>query len=334
MRRVPYEEALGTALRALRRAGFAPDKAQTLAEVFVTNTLEGVASHGLNRLPRFLREASGGVVDVNAQPQTVGALGGLEVWDGHFAAGPLIAEAAMARAAALSQTHGVACVAVRNSNHWQRAGRYGWQAVRQGVIGLLWTNTCQNLPAFGAADSQLGNDPFVLAIPRKKGPVVVDMSMSQFAYGRLEIAREQGEQLPVPGGYDAQGRLTCDPAAILESRRVLPMGYWKGAAMSLALDMIAAGLSLGRTVHMIGPAGEERGLSQVFMAIHYAGVVDEAQAQARFDDAVDALLASVPADPKRPVRYPSQNMDAIAAQNRRDGLPVSERTWQAIVALS
>ena len=332
---IAYEEALRVTRAALLRAGFTPEKAERLSGVFCQNTLEGVASHGLNRFPRFIREAITGVVDVHAEPECVAALGGMEVWDGHFGPGPLIAEAAMARALALAKTHGIACVSVRNANHWQRAGRYGWQAVHAGMIGMLWTNTCQNLPAWGAKDCQLGNNPFVLAIPRKKGPVVVDMSMSQFAYGRLEIAKQNGEKLPIPGGFDRDGNLTDDPSAILETRRPLPIGYWKGAAMSLALDMIAAGTSLGRTVHQIGPAGPtERGLSQVFIALNYAGLVGESEAQARFDDAVEALLASVPAEEGTPVRAPGGNMKRIVEKNLQNGMPVNEKTWNAILELA
>ena len=331
---IAFEEALRVTRSALLRAGFTPDKAERLSGVFCQNTLEGVASHGLNRFARFVKEAVTGVVDVNAEPETVAALGGMEVWDGHFGPGPLIAESAMDRAIELARTHGIACVTVRNSNHWQRAGRYGWQAVRAGMIGMLWTNTCRNLPAWGAVDARLGNNPFVLAIPREKGAVVVDMSMSQYAYGRLEIARQNGEKLPTPGGFDREGNLTDDPCAILESRRPLPIGYWKGAAMSLALDMIAAGTSLGRTVNMIGPAGEEKGLSQVFIAMNYAGLVGQHEAQQRFDDAVEGMLASTPADPEKPVRFPGGNIHKTVEKQLKNGMYVNEKTWNAIMELA
>ena len=335
MKYIAYEETLRVTRAALLKAGFTPEKAERLSGVFCQNTLEGVASHGLNRFPRFVQESLTGVVDVNAEPECVAALGGMEVWDGHFGPGPLIAEAAMARAIELAKTHGIACVSVRNSNHWQRAGRYGWQAANAGMIAMLWTNTCQNLPAWGAKDCQLGNNPFVLAIPRKNGPVVVDVSMSQFAYGRLEVASQNGEQMPVPAGYDKDGSLTADPAAVLQTRRPIPTGYWKGAAMSLALDMIAAGTSLGRTVSMIGPAGPtERGLTQTYIVINYAGLVSEEEAQARFDSAVDALLASEPVDPEKPVRAPSGNIQKTVERNLKNGLPVNDKTWEKILELA
>lgn len=332
---IPFEETLRTTRSALIKAGFAEEKAQRLSQVFCQNTLEGVASHGLNRFPRFMQDVKLGVVHPDGEPEKVAGLGGMEVWDGHFGPGPLIAEAAMDRAIELAKTHGIACVSVRNTSHWQRAGRYGWQAVNAGMIGLLWTNTCQNMPAWGARDCKLGNNPFVLAVPRKKGPVVVDVSMSQFAYGRLEIASQNGERMPAPAGFDQNDQITDQPAAVLETLRPLPMGYWKGAAMALVLDMIAAGTSLGRTTNMIGPMGPiEKGLSQVFIAINYAGLADEEEAQNRFDDAVDALLASEPIDPKKPVRAPSGNIRRTVERNLKNGLPVNEKTWETILSLA
>lgn len=328
---IPFDEVTVTLRGILEKRGFHPADAALLADVFARNTLEGAASHGLNRFPKFIETVDAGRVKPGEKPETLSAFGGLEAWDGHLAAGPVIATMATDRACELAKAHGIGCVAVGNSNHWLRPGRYGFQVVRQGMIGLLWTNTCRNLPAWGARDAHLGNNPFVLAIPRDKGPVVVDMSMGQFAYGKLEIAKLEGKRLPMMGGYDQAGNLTDDPAAILDSFRILPMGYWKGSSMSLALDMIAAGLSMGRTVEAIGlPAEGEWGLSQVFIAIHYQAVADREKTQARFDQAVDALLRSQPCDEKHPMRYPSQNVPRIAAENMEKGLPVHEETWEKI----
>lgn len=329
---IPFENALKTLLDVLNKLGFEGEDSRYLADVFARNTLEGVYSHGINRFPRFVESVQAGSVSVAARPVTVGSLGGMEVWDGQMGPGPLIARDAMKRACELARTHGIACVSVRNSNHWQRAGRYGQQAAQEGMIGVCWTNTAANMPAWGAKDAQLGNNPFVIAIPRKKGNVVMDLSMSQFAYGKLEVAALEGKQMPIDAGYDEQGQLTRDPKQVLKTGRILPMGYWKGSSLSLMLDMVSAGISLGRTTHAIGaPTLGEKGLSQVFIAIHYAGLVNGDEAEARFDDAVDALLASAPADEKSPVRYPSQNISNTVERNLQNGLPINESTWAKVL---
>ena len=332
MRYLSFDEVKSTLGRALGAAGFDPQRAERLADVFARNTLEGVASHGVNRFPRFLADLERGVIDRDARPETVAALGGMEVWDGHFGPGPLIAGAAMDRAIALCHTHGIACVAVRNANHWLRPGRYGWQAAEAGVAALLFTNTSGNMPAWGAKDPRLGNNPLVLAIPRKKGAVVVDLAMSQFAYGKLELAALAGEQLPIPGGYDEAGALTTDPGAILHSQRILPAGYWKGSALSLGLDLMAAALSMGRTVSMIrADPLPERGLSQVFVAVDFRGLLDEAQVDHLLDGAIEDLLGSAPVEGGGPIRYPGQRREETIRHNLEHGVPVNEVTWQKIL---
>ena len=328
-----YDEMISTLARALQLAGLDDTRAARLARVFAQNSAEGVYSHGVNRFPRFLKDVKDGVVDVHAAHERVSGLGGLEVWDAHFGVGPLTAEDAMARACELAETHGIACVAVRNSNHWMRPGRYGWQAADKGMIGICWSNTSANMPAWGAVDPKLGNNPIVLAIPREKGHVVVDMAMTQFAYGKLEIARLSGEQLPIPGGYDEAGNLTTDPAAIAKTRRMLPIGYWKGSSLSLALDLIASAVSMGRSVSAISrdPFGTEHGLTQTFIAINFRGAVDAERADEILDDAVNFLLSSTPVDPDSPVRYPGQNIAAIREKNVKNGTPIHEETWQKVL---
>jgi 3-dehydro-L-gulonate 2-dehydrogenase len=137
----------------------------------------------------------------------------------------------------LAKISGIGCVALANTNHWMRGGYYGWQAARKGVVFIGWSNTIGNMPAYGATDTRLGNNPVVISLPYQGNAIVLDMAMSQFSYGAMEAATLKGEQLPVFGGYDQNGNLTKDPSAVLETRRMLSIGYWKGAGLSLLLTL-------------------------------------------------------------------------------------------------
>ena len=181
--RVPFDELHDTLRRALLATGMEADRADLSARLFAEASRDGVASHGLNRFPRFMRMIARGVVDVRARPARLAAHGALERWDGHGGPGNLNACEAMARAIALGREHGIGCVALANTNHWMRGGSYGWQAADAGVIGICWTNTLANLPPWGAADPRVGNNPLVIAVPREAGHVVLDMAMSQFSVG-------------------------------------------------------------------------------------------------------------------------------------------------------
>lgn len=249
--RIPFPEVHAVLTRALVARGMMAERAERSARLFVEASADGVASHGLNRFPRFLRMIDNGSVDVDAEPSLAASFGALERWDGRRGPGNLNAWASMARATELAGRHGIGCVALANTNHWMRGGAYGWQAAGAGFAAMCWTNTLANVPPWGAAEPRIGNNPLVVAVPRAAGHVVLDMAMSQFSVGGLMARAARGEPLPVAGGYDATGRLTTDPQAILDSQRLLPIGYWKGSGLSLMLDLLAAGLAGGQATHTI-----------------------------------------------------------------------------------
>jgi len=300
----------------------AEPRADLCARLFVEASADGVASHGLNRFPRFLRMIDNGAVDVAAEPALVQALGALERWDGRGGSGNLNAWASMSRAIALARQHGIGCVALANTNHWMRGGAYGWQAATAGVAAICWTNTLANVPPWGASEPRIGNNPLVIAVPRPAGHIVLDMAMSQFSVGGLMARAARAERLPIAGGYDASGTLTVDPQAILDSQRLLPIGYWKGSGLALMLDLLAAGVSGGRATHEIALDPErETGVSQMFIAV------------AHVEPIADAVLAHVRGIPED-ARYPGERTLATRAESQRLGVEVDDAIWREVTALA
>jgi 3-dehydro-L-gulonate 2-dehydrogenase len=334
MKRIPFEEVLETLAAVLRKLGFSAERAATGARLFAETTRDGVYTHGINRFPRYVAQIRAGNVVVGAEPEREHAFGALERWDGRLGPGNLNALAMMDRAMALGREHGIGCVALRNTNHWMRAGTYGWQAAEAGFVGICWTNTMPNLPPWGGVARVIGNNPLVIAVPRPAGPVVLDMAMSQFSYGQLESYRKRGEKLPVDGGFDSAGKLTRDPAAIEQSWRPLPIGYWKGSGLSVVLDMMAAMLSLGQATYQLSHDPiHERGISQVYIAIDPRALGPQAQSTEIVDGIVASLHDCLPADKKKRVRYPGEETLRIRAENTRMGLPVEPEVWEQIVEM-
>ena len=214
-----------------------------------------------------------------------------------------------------------------------RGGTYGWQAADQGCIGICWSNTQPNMPAWGGKDRKIGNNPFIYAVPKSNGEhVVVDCAVSQFSYGKIEEAKLKGQQLPVPGGYDEDGNLTTDPAAIEKTWRVLPMGYWKGSGVSILLDLISTVLTGANSVQKIGTFGDEVGLSQIMIAIDPG----KFQSPKVTDEIVDELVAdihsSVPVAEGGKVFYPGEIEIGTRKDNQKNGIPVIEEVWEQIKA--
>ena len=334
MKRIAYEEMKRQFARVLESRGFSAEDARSAGEIFAQNSLAGVYSHGLNRFPRVVEYLDKGEIDPNARATCVMRMGAIERWDGHRGFGPLNAWRAMERACALAKEYGVGVVALGNNNHWMRGGTYGWLAADLGCIGICWSNTMPNMPAWGGKDRKIGNNPLVMAVPRSNGEhAVIDCAVSQFSYGKIEDCRLRGAQLPVPGGYNEAGELTTDPAEIEKTWRVLPMGYWKGSGLSIVLDLIATVLTNGNSVAKIGTFGDEIGLTQIMIAIDPG----KFNTSGETDDIVNGILAdvkaSVPAQEGGEVFYPGEMELARIRENREQGIPVIEEVWQRVLAM-
>ncbi len=332
---VSYEKLLNKFETILLGRGVDPVIAHAAAENFAQTSLDGVYSHGVNRFPRVISYIDKGVVDGRAKPECVASAGGFERWDGHMGLGNANAKLAMDRACALAHAHGIGVVAIGNTNHWMRGGAYGWQAADNGCVGICWTNTMPNTPAWGGIEPKIGNNPFIISIPQSGGRhIVIDCAMSQFAFGKIEMARMKGEKLPVPGGFDSDGNPTTDPAEIEKTGRALTIGYWKGSGLSIALDLVAAVLSGGNTVTDIGRKyTEEVGLSQVMIAID----PNHMQGAALTDEIIERVVSDIKtATPTREggkILYPGELELATRAENREKGIPVLEEVWDQIKSL-
>jgi 3-dehydro-L-gulonate 2-dehydrogenase len=323
---IPFEELKAEFNRVLLSVKFGKEKADQIAEIFAENSRDGVYTHGLNRFPTFIQYVKDGQIDPDAEPTKEGGLGSLEQWDGHLGPGILNAKFCMAHAIELANESGIGCIAIKNTNHWMRGGTYGWQAAEAGMIGICFTNTIANMPPWSGVEPVLGNNPLIIAVPRKEGHVVLDMAISQYSIGKLNLYKSQGKQLPLPGGYDKEGHLSTDPSAILESQRVLPVGFWKGSGLSLVLDMLATVLSQGRSTAAITQGGPESGLSQVFIAIKPIGT--------KTDELIEEILnytkTSKCEKDGGEVFYPGENTLRNRAKSLKDGVWVDENIWEKV----
>jgi 3-dehydro-L-gulonate 2-dehydrogenase len=333
MIRIKFEQVRQALEKILLGRGCPEGHAFKVAHEVARNSLEGTYTHGINRFPRLVSNIDQKTVNMGAKPSLIHAFGALENYDGNLGFGITNAWASMGRAIELAKEHGIGCVAIRNTNHWLRAATYGYEAVDAGMAGICFTNTMPNLPTWGAVDPRIGNNPLVMAFPWRDGDILVDMAMSQYSYGALELATLEGRQMPFAAGFDADGNLTTDPRAVCTSMRAVPIGYWKGAALSFALDIFTGSLSLGNTTSEIGKRGGEYGLSQTFIAIDFAKIAPRDQVETIIRNAVEDLLSSKPDGTDRPIVYAGQRMKETAQKNSLEGIPVDERVWEGILAL-
>ncbi len=314
--------------------GFSSERAEKVAVLFAETSLDGVYSHGHNRFPMFIDYIDRGIVDVEAEPSLVSASGPFERWDGNLGPGNLNASSSMARAIELAHEHGMGAVALRNSNHWMRGGSYGWQAAEAGCLAICFTNAISGMPPWGTAENRVGNNPFVMAVPREEGHIVLDMALSQFSYGRMHVHRLAGEKLPVPGGYDKNGAVTDDPAEILGGGAPLPIGYWKGSGMALMLDLFVALLSDGEPTVRIDGKSDEYGVCQLFIAFAVDKIQNRGIVENLTSEVIDYIHSAAPVEKGGHAGYPGERTLATRHENREKGIPVDETVWEKIIALA
>lgn len=325
---IPYNRLEQELKRVLVKSGMNDDKAQLCAEVFAGNSRDGVYSHGLNRFPQFIKSIGEGLINVDAEPLVLSTKGSIENWDGQLAPGIYTATKAISRAVEIAKENGIGLIAVKNTNHWMRGGTYGWQAADKGCIAICGTNSIANMPPWGGKDATLGNNPLVIAVPRKEGHLVLDMAMSQYSYGKLHEHHLAGKKLAHPGGYDDEGKLSHDPNAIMKSKRTLPVGLWKGSGLSLMMDVLVSALSNGKTVSGITATGKESGVSQFFICIS-PGSINESI----IDEIITYAKSSAVIDENSSVRYPGESTLRQRNKSLSEGVYVNEKIWEEVEGL-
>jgi 3-dehydro-L-gulonate 2-dehydrogenase len=313
--------------------GFTNERAIACAKIFTDNSIDGIYTHGVNRFPVFVQYVKAGHVKPNAIPILHHKFGGMEQWNGQQGPGTLNAIHATDSAIKLAGEYGIGCVALANTNHWIRGGTYGWHAAKAGFVFIGITNTIGAMPAWGAVDIRLGNNPFVMALPYKDEAIVLDMAMSQYSYGAMELLLYKNEKLPMHGGFNKAGELTNDPAEIIASRRALPIGYWKGAGMSLLLDVLSAVLSGGLAGHEITKSKIETNISQLFIAIDISKLSNHSLIAKTVEGIIEDYHQSVKTDPSKKITYPGERVLQNRKNNLANGIPVLQKVWDKIMEL-
>lgn len=157
--------------------------------------------------------------------------------------------------------------------------------------------------------------------------------MSMFSYGKLESYARSGKELPVDGGFNKDQKITRNAAEILETHQCIPIGYWKGSGLSLALDLIAATLAGGRTSRMVGELPAETELSQIFIAISLDKFSDQEILLRNIRDTLEDMKTSSPVEEGKPVYYPGENMMKTRKENMKLGIPVDENIWKQVLEM-
>ncbi len=330
--KISYKELFDTIYLLLIGNGIELDKASKVAEVLAKSTLDGINSHGVNRLPLLLEYIKKGNVVINSEPVVTNSENSICQVDGKLGFGILNAQFCTNKAIEIASENGIGLVTIKNTNHWHRAGSYGWEAADKGFILIAWTNTIPIVPPYGSTENLIGNNPLVIAIPRSNNEhVVLDMSISQYSYGAIASHARQGRELAEDGGYDESGNLTKNASEIRNGGRHMSIGFWKGSALTIVLDFVAAILSGGKTTKDLGGNTEvDTGMSQVFIAINPKNFGDENFQQNLINDTLNNFKVHSGGND---IRYPGKGVYERRMENIKNGIPIESEIWDKILQL-
>ncbi len=327
--RIPADALLTFATAIYIASGLSPDDAHLCADSLVQADLWGHQSHGVMRLSWYAARLASGACDPHAIPEVVLDAGGLAVIDGREAMGQVVAARAMAEAAARARAHGIGAVAVRNSNHFGTAMYFTLRAARAGFIGFLSTNASPSMAPWGGRTKALGNNPWSWAAPAgRHAPLVLDIANTAVARGKVYLARQRGEAIPLGWAMDADGRPTTDPQAAIDGL-IAPMARHKGYAIAAVMDVLSGvltGSAFGAGVAGPYQAESRSGAGHLALAIDIARLQPLAEFESRMERFIAEMKAVPLAAGAEAVFYPGEIEARTEAGNRRDGLILPEET--------
>lgn len=289
----------------------------------------GHQSHGVLRLPWYFNRIRNGVIDPSTPTELILDRGAVAILDGRDGVGQVIAARAMEQAIERAQAHGIAVVAVRNSNHFGTAAYFTRLAPRRGCVGILATNGSPAMAPWGGRVKAVGTNPWSIAVPAGRyGVAVLDIANTAVARGKIYLARERGAPIPLGWALDASGEPTTDPVAALKGL-ISPMGAHKGYAISFMVDVLAGVLTgSGFAGGVAGPyQADARSLCG-----HLALALDITAFTAleAFDARMEDLIAEVKAVPTAPgvdeIFFPGEPEGRAAMAAERNGLVLPEKT--------
>ena len=316
-------------------AGVPQDEAALVSDTLVRADLWGHSSHGVMRAPWYLDRLRSGVMAAVTAPETVVDAGAIAVIDGRDGVGQVIAHRAMTDAIVRAKRHGVGIVSVRFSNHHGALGYFTRMAAESGCIGVLSANGSPAMAAWGGRKKIIGNNPWSIAAPAgRHAPMMLDIANTVVARGKIFLARQKGQPVPLGWAMDAEGRPTTDPVAAL-SGVILPMAQHKGYAISLMMDVLSGVLSgSGVMTEVNGPyqAGKRSGSGHFVMALDIARFGPPDAFEARIERMIAEIKATPRAEGFDEVFYPGEIEARNETRHLRDGLDLPEKTIGDLVA--
>lgn len=328
MPKIALDELRALAQAALAKAGANPAMAAATAKALVAADAQGLASHGVSRVPQYAGHLKINRAVGSAQPKVARAKGGAALIDAGEGLAFAACELAITEAIARAREHGIAFSGVTNSHHFGAAAYHLERVAAAGLAGFAFGNSPSAMPAWGGKRALFGTNPIAASFPRKNGaPVTIDLSLSEVARGKIMVAANQGKAIPLGWALDKDGVPTTDAKAAL-SGMMLPAGGVKGAMLALMVELMVCALTGAHfgfeADSFFVNEGNRPQIGQAFIAIDPNALAGNDV----YFERVETLLAAMLADPE--VRVPGYRRNELAAKAQGEGVEIPDALVQQL----
>ncbi len=256
---------------ALNKMGVDNESRKAVVDTIIFANQRGVATHGIGRLPLYIKKIQAGHLNPQNQVDTVLDSAGIAVLDAHNGLGQVAAYTGMKLAIRKAKKYGAAVVGVRNSNNFGTAGYFGDMAARQGMVAMIYANAAPAIAPTGGTKTIFGTNPICYAFPGGEGedPILLDMATTVVARGKIRLAAKNGEKIPLDWAIGPDGAPTDDPDEALKGS-LLPIAGYKGYGLSMFVDLLAGlltGSAHGGEVKNLSKLDEDSGNGHLFVVI-------------------------------------------------------------------
>jgi (2R)-3-sulfolactate dehydrogenase (NADP+) len=324
------DEASQLIINTLRANNVSLENATSVARALVAAQADGQSGHGLSRLCAYAAQAASGKVNGHAAPTST-RLGSsswrIDAQDG-FAFPALDLAINCLTESAFEEP--VATAAIMRSHHFGQAGYHVERMAERGMIGLIFGNSPKAIAPWGGSKPLFGTNPIAFAAPRKNAPpLVIDLSLSKVARGKVMVAAKTGKDIPEGWALDNNGDPTTDPQAALEGS-MIPMGDAKGAALVLMVEILAAALTGANygfeSSSFFDAEGSPPGVGQLLIAINPRPL-----SGGTFSDRLEILLEAILMQPG--TRLPGEQKQERRNLAQQEGIIVEEGLYAEITNL-
>jgi (2R)-3-sulfolactate dehydrogenase (NADP+) len=329
---LPLAELRDLACRALLRAGASEAMAHSTADALAAAESEGLASHGMARVPQYATHLRNGRAKGAAVAVIARERGGAILVDAREGLAFPACKLAVGEAIRRAREFGVAFAGVTNSHHFGVAAWHLEPVAAAGLVGLAFGNSPSAMPAAGGKRALFGTNPIAAVFPRRDGvALTIDLSLSEVARGKIMVAAKAGKAIPLGWALDREGRPTTDAKAALEGS-MLPMGGTKGAMLALVVELLVTaltGAALGfEASSFFVEEGNRPRLGQAFLVID----PDALAGRDVYLERVETLIGAMREDAD--VRLPGARRVASSRKAKADGVDIPQALADQLRALA